>query len=229
MTMNFDMTSSNLGNAVNNSSAMAPNKIHDVLFKGVEYSVSKDGKWEMMKMKFQGISGGFFTGTIFGLGDDCEKRKQTQYGENPSQYENLMMTVKHLLSAVSPEILEKIQNKEIVFTPKSKSNIFKQYVEFLAETLKVAEGTQTQIKLVPDRKGQAAFPAFPFAVSKSGEVYIKTNFIGSNLSFTTKELETMARETAAKPTVMPDIPSDLSIGGDTETTTSTDDLMNMDF
>ena len=89
MTMNFDMTASNLGNSISNGagSALEGNKIHDVLFKGVEFSTSKDGNWEFINIKFTGINGGYFTHRGFGLKPNANERQKSQYGENPSEFE----------------------------------------------------------------------------------------------------------------------------------------------
>lgn len=236
MMMNFDMGSKTLGNAVSNSgSTLAGNAIHEVLFKGVEHKVSADGKWEWCIFKFQGVDGGFFSDRNFGFDKDAGVRKKTQYGENPSQYESFMMKVKHLISAVAPDLLEAMQKGEVVFTPKGKSDLFKQYTLFLEEALKPYEGATTSIKLVKNNKGEAQMPPFFASVSRDGGVYMKTNFIGTNLSFTTKEKEAIDRETAAKPSAMPSVSTDLSLG-DTETTSAVvevkndgDDLLNMQF
>ncbi len=231
MTMNFDMNGSNLGNAFSNSASLAPNKIHEVLFKGLEYSQSKDGKWEFMRIKFQGVDGGFFTDSTFGFDKDAGVRQKTQYGENPSAYESFMMKIKHLINAVAPELLAKMQAGEIVFTPKGKSDLFKQYVVFIGEQLESYKDAKTTIKLVQNKKGEAAFPTFFAGVSKEGIAYMKSNFIGNNLSFSQKEKEAMGKVAAARPTVMADTNDNLSLDSETpvnEASTS-DDLLNMDL
>lgn len=231
MTMNFDMNGSNLGNAVSNSASLAANKIHEVLFKSLEYSQSKDGKWEFMRIKFQGVDGGFFTDSTFGLDKDAGVRKKTQYGENPSQYESFMMKIKHLLNAVAPELLNKMQAGEITFTPKGKSDLFKQYVTFIGDQLEAYKDAKTTIKLVQNNKGEACFPQFFAGVSKEGIAYMKSNFIGNNLSFSQKEKDAMGKIAAAKPTIMADTSDNLSLDAESpvETESSSDDLLNMNL
>lgn len=228
-TMNFDMNASNLGSGVSNS-ALAGNKIHNVLFKGVEYSQSKDGKWEFMNIKFSGVNGGYFTDRVFGLDAKSGERTQGQYGPNPSQYEMLMMKIKHLIAAVAPELLQQMQKGEVVFTPKNKNGIFKQYVEFIGECLKPYIDTATEIKLVTDKKGQPCFPMYFVGITKEdAQTFMRTSFIGKNLSFTTKELEAMEIKEAAKPTTMPSLGNTSLSLGDDDDDNKGDDLMNMQF
>lgn len=232
MTMNFDMNASNLGNAVNTSSALPGNTIQDVLFKGVEYSTSKDEKWEFMNIKFQGVKGGFFTDRVFGLKSDSGQRKQTQYGENPSEYEMLMMKVKHLINAVKPELLKDMPKFQAI---RSKDSLFKQYVNFIGSILQDVIDTETKIKLVKNNKGETCFPPFFAAVSRDGVAYMKTNFIGDKLSFTDKEKELIEKQVSAKPTTMPSVDTDLSLGADmsmgaesvADVPEDDNDLMNM--
>lgn len=223
MMMNFDMGNSGYGNGASNFT-LEGNKIHDVTFNGVEYSQSKDKKWEFMRIKFNGKSGGYFSDTTFGLQKDSMERKSTQYGTNPSQYDNLMMKIKHLLTAVAPKLLEQMMEGEIKFTPTNKNNIFKQYVEFISEQLKSYEGTPTKIKLVKNNKGEACFPPFFAGLSQDDVVYMRTNFIGMNLSFTPKETELMNTQAKAKPTVMADINTSMDLNN-----SEGDDILNTDF
>lgn len=237
MTMNFDMTASNLGNATSTgSSALAGNKIHDVLFKGVEFSTSKDGNWEFILIKFQGVDGGYFTHRGFGLRPNANERQKSQFGENPSEFETFMMLVRHLLSAVAPEILTDMMEGKTVFTPKKGGDsLFKQYVTFISELLKVAIDRPTQIKLLINKKGETQFPAFFTGLNRDGVVYMRTNFIGNGLKFIDKEMTAIAMATMAKPTVMPSASTDdLSMGDDTTSSNDTnsedsEDVMNMDF
>lgn len=235
MMMSFDMASSNLGNAVNNNMALAPNKIHDVYFQGVELGQSKNGQWTFMKIKFEGVDGGYYNDTTFTFDEKGKARTQSKFGDNPSQLESFMMKVKHLMVAVAPDLLNRLQTGDLVFTPKGKNNSFQQefiqYISFISEQMKPYIGVKTSIKLVPNNKGVASFPAFFAGVSKAGTVYMKSNFIGANLSFSPKELELIERVSTAKPTVMADTSDNLSLDdeGSTVTTDATDDLLNMDL
>lgn len=235
MTMNFDMTSSNLGGAVSTGSfALEGNKIHDVLFKGVDFSTSKDGSWEFINIKFEGVKGGYHNHRGFGFKPDANERKKSQFGENPSEFESFMMLIKHLLNAVAPEVLAEMMEGKVVFTPKKNGDtLFKQYVTFIGELLTVAKDRPTQIKLLKNKKGEAQFPPFFAAVSKDGGVYMRTNFIGENLKFTTKETTDIMVMDAAVPTKMQEEKTDdLSISDDSdssEVSESKDDVMNMDF
>lgn len=223
MTMNFDMNASNLST----TSAFTPlnsNAIHDVVFNGLEFSQSKDGKWEFMRIKF-GNDNGSYTDTSFGFKPDATVRKKTQWGENPSEYESFMLKVQHLLREVAPALEKQMMDGEVVFTPKKTTDsIFKQYVTFIGSLLDAYKGATVKIKLVTNNKGEACFPPFFASVNKDGKAYRKTNFIGQHLSFTDKELEAIKTATSAKPTVMPDTTDDMSLGGTFETVSPSNNL-----
>lgn len=233
-TMNFDLGADNLSNGFSNS-ILEGNKIHNVIFKGVEFSKSKSGEYEFIVIKFSGEEGGFFTHRGFGLREKSGERRMTAFGENPSEFESFMMTVKHLLHAVAPQLLKDMIDKKIVFTPKKGGDsLFQQYVEFISQNTLKYVGVKTQIKLVKNKKGEACFPMYPVGISKDGKVYMKTNFIGENLLFTNKELENIALENSAKPTKMKDDSFDVSLGDSEATseepeTEESDEMIDLAF
>ena len=130
MNMNFDLAGKTLGSATNTSFILEGGKIHEVTFMGVDYSKSKDEKWEFMNIKFKGIDGGFFTDRVFGLKEDAQVRKSTQYGENPSQFESLMLKVKHLIAALSDDLIKKIEDKTVVPQGKNFNDMLSNPFEF---------------------------------------------------------------------------------------------------
>lgn len=206
MKMDFDMSSSVLGNAVSTSSAntLAGDKIHDVTFQGFSYSTSKDGTWEFLDIKFNGVNGGSHNHRGFGFKENANERKATQYGENPSDFESYMMLIKHLINAVAPDLLEEMKTGVVKFVPKkSADSLFKQHVAYVGFLLEKYIGAETQIKLITNNKGESVFPMYFAGLSKEGVVYMKTNFIGKDLKFTEKEVTNIAVRALAKPTVMP--------------------------
>jgi hypothetical protein len=204
MTMNFDMTAPMFGSSTASDKRLEGNKIHDVYFKGTEYSVSKDGQYEFLVIKFDGKNGGYYTHREFGF-KDAKRTPNAFGGENPSKYETYMMLTMHLIHAVAPELEQKIKNGEVAFTMKQgKDSPFKQHVMWISDLLKDYVGRETQIKLMNNKKGEAAFPAFFVSLNKAGGVYMRTNFIGNGLAFLPKELEQIAIQQSAKPTVITD-------------------------
>lgn len=204
MMMGFDFGGNNLGAATSSNATLAPYEIHDVKFRGLTFGASKDGKWEFMRMKFQG-QGGWFTDSHFGF-DPAEKksheREQGRYGLQASKMENLMLKTRHLVAAIAPDLYDKMVNKEITFTPKSKKDLFKQYVEWLGGLLEEYDGVETQIKLVANKKGESVFPGFYSNVSDAGVAELKTNFIGKNISLTSAEKTARENFKSASPTNM---------------------------
>lgn len=235
MKMDFDMSSSVLGNAVSTSSAntLAGDKIHDVTFQGFSYSTSKDGSWEFLDIKFNGVNGGSHNHRGFGFKENANERKATQYGENPSDFESYMMLIKHLINAVAPDLLEDMKSGAVKFVPKkSGDSLFKQHVNFIGFLLEKYIGTETQIKLITNNKGEAALPSFFAGLSKDGVVYMKTNFIGKDLKFTDKEVTNIAVRALAKPTAMPATSVDPLMMDNTTTTemdAKTSDALDMQW
>lgn len=230
--MNFDLTNSSLGNAVSTSTQLAPNKIHEVTFKGLEYAVSKNNKWEFMRMKFQGINEpGFFTDvTFWDEGKKPFERQAGKFGENASEFETLQLKLKHLIIAVAPELLEKMASGEIKFALKGKTEIFKQYITFMSKELEEYIDRTTQIKLVANNKGEASFPSYFTIIKEDGRPDLKNNFIGKNLGFSAKEKERMTVQATARPTIMPELNTDLSLDDAPSTENAeSNDLMDLKF
>ena len=118
-----------------------------MLFRSGE---SGNGQWKFMRIKFQGVEGGFFSDSTFSLDDKATERKPNAYGGvMPSAYDRFMMKIKHLLDAVAPDVLTGLSDGTIEFKSKS-GDQFKQYVEFISGLLApyAEKKVQTKIKLV---------------------------------------------------------------------------------
>jgi hypothetical protein len=183
---------------------LAGNAIHDVTFKGVEAKTieSKDGdKYDILSIKFAGENGAIFEDSIFEPKAGDDQRKKNNFGyENPSNVEEMMFKVKHLLAAVAPKVAEKIE-KAGGMDVGSWSALRDFVVKYTAEAAK--NGAKTQIKLISrtDSKGvtRAHFPSFVLGINKDNKAYPKTNFIGATLAFTAKEQAKIDEAATAKP------------------------------
>lgn len=178
------------------------NQIYTVTFKGAEAKTieSKSGeKFNILTLKFSNDEG-VFEDTIFELKAGDEKRKANSYGyDNPSALEELGFKAKHLLAAVNPKVAADIQAKGGL-----KITGWEQFTSFVVKHANTGVGKETQIKLLErtDAKGvkRANFPGFVLGISKKGELYPKTNFIGDKLAWTAKEKEKIDAAATAAPT-----------------------------
>lgn len=210
--MNF-----NLGNNIPaTSKAGAPtrlkaNEIHDVTFEGAVAEVieKKDGSesFNVLKLKFKNADGLTFEDTIFEPREADTQRKPSGFGyDNPSNMEELLFKIKHLITAIAPEVAKKIEEKGINVSG------WDEFRKFVVTNTTKAKGAATQIKLVADKDNNARFPGFVLGITKAGEVYPRTNFIGAKLNFTAKELERIEARTSAKSTDMSTKVTDNTVG-----------------
>lgn len=182
-------------------SRLAGNAIHTVQFKGVTAEeVGKEGgeKYSVMKIKFANADGEF-TDTIFEPKAEDAIQKDNNYGyKNPSNNDEMMFKLRHLIAAVNPKANEAIEKKGGNLTINTWADLRK----FVIDNTTKGIGTEVQIKLVNDNKGQPRFPGFVLAFSKAGDLYPRTNFIGAKLAFTAKEQERINNAVSAVPTNM---------------------------
>lgn len=202
--MKFNIGTTDIASQSTGATRLKGGLIHDVTFEGAEANTieKKDGSasFDVLQLKFKNEDG-TFEHTIFEPRDEDAVRQQNTYGsENPSNVENLIFTVKHLFAAIAPDVAKKIEEKGLAVEGWNGKNGLR---EFVAANTKKAIGTATQIKLMKDKNGNAQFPGFPLGMSKEGNVYPRTNFIGKNLEFTPKEIERMNKIQSATASSMP--------------------------
>ncbi len=197
----------NIDNSVSSKSSvvsqLAGNKIHTVTFKGaeaLELESKKDGrKFKVLKFKFENEEG-VFEDTIFEPQPGDDQRKPNNFeGENPSAIEDLTAKFRHLIAALNPELDKKIEAKTKSISAKSWDDMRKIMVAAVASGV----GKQVQIKLlIVGKDNKVQFPGFILGISKAGSTYMRTNFIGETVTFTTKEQEKLNAAAGAKPTDM---------------------------
>lgn len=199
------------------STRLKANAIHDVIFDGVvaETITKKDGSesFNVLKLKFKNDEGLTYEDTIFEPREQDGVRQANNFGyENPSNVEELQFKVKHLLSAVAPDVAKKMDSKADGVVIDGWEGLR----QFIVKNTAKAIGTRTQIKLLSDKDNNPRFPGFVLGITKAGQPYPKTNFIGAKLAFTAKEEERIEKAASATPTRMPsksnDDSLDLSVG-----------------
>lgn len=180
------------------------NKIHEVKFDGCEardiQGVQDPSKvYHVLDIKFSNDEG-YFTHTIWEPRDSDMEDTQGSFGPTPSNVKSMMLTLKHLIDAVNPELGKQIDKKEKSLNASSWETLR----QAMVKATEPGKGTITKIKLVKRKNGEASFPGFVASYNRQGQLYMRTNFIGNNIFFTNKELEAIKKQEAAKPTNMSD-------------------------
>lgn len=214
------MSMFNMGSAANASVVVNTRLtcgIHNVIFKGVDkYNGSLSG----IEFRFEATDGsGIHNQVLFEPHSDT--RTQSQYGENPSEVEQFMCKIKQIIDALDPELGKKIEQDGSKFAAPS----FEGFITLLKKYLDKTVGTTTTIKLVPNKNGFATFPAYVASISRDGNLYMTTKFIGENLVLTSREKTAIENAVNAKPTDMQSKEDELAdLRKDFEETASDDDL-----
>lgn len=197
--MNFNLSKSN-GTAVQR---LQPWTINTVKFNGVEYKSgesSEGRKWQAIQFKFKG-DGGTFEHMVFCPGDKGDERVSgTSNGKEwtlPSQMEQLVHTLAHVLGVLNPAGYEKLKGIELDL-PKDFEKLF----NYVKKVLDSKIGTETQLKLIGNNKGYATIPNFININRDTKESYISNNWLGENLAFSAFELSRKEAASKAKPTEM---------------------------
>lgn len=211
--------------SVQGSSSVQPKlaawQIHDVEFKGVEFSSFAGRKdpnatYQVMRVKFANKDG-IYEETKFCPKDGDEVRPENNGRQSPSSLENFQFFIAQLGEQLAPERYEKFKGRRY-----SLPGDFERMIKELNETLKPAIGKTFKLKLIANKKGEAVLPYF-VNINKEGKAYPSNNFIGQNVFFTPYELETMEKQKAAKPTDMGGKAGD-GIDADTSSSSDDDDL-----
>lgn len=191
---------------------LSGNEIHEVKFDGA-FSEDIQGRkdpsqvYKVLKLRFSNDKGQF-EHTIFEPRPEDFKRGENKMNKDgkettfptPSNVESMMLLLKHVIDAVTPEIGKKIDNKEITLGGKNWDELRANMIIVLDK----GKGATTKIKLITDSKGNARFPGFFTSINQEGTAYIRNNFVGSAIGFTSYEKTRIENAANAKPTKMDD-------------------------
>lgn len=207
--------------------------IHNAKFVSVdlgEINSQKNGQnYKTMKLTLDIDGYGEFTHNFFEPTSD--QRSAGTFGDNPSQAEHFLVSVRQIVDALDPTIGENIDNGNVVVNGKKvnlKSLSFDQLVKLISILTKPHAGKEIEVKLIPQTNGFSDIPGFPAKVVRStGDLGIQTRFIGHNLVLTQAEQKKVEAAKNAQPTNMAQASSD-SVDGLAEelgiTTDTTSDL-----
>lgn len=176
------------------------NKIHEVTFDGCEAVEFKEGTMKVLRINFSNADG-TFSHTVFEPREGDDQDTDGMYGKNPSRVKEMMTLFRHLGNAVCPELTTFVDsiNGSITW-----DQIRKKVVEITTPAI----GNQTKIKLLSKKRTdqntgttytEAVFPAFFLAYNRSGQLYMRTNFIGPKTYFLDKELTAIKKQETEQP------------------------------
>jgi hypothetical protein len=178
------------------------NKIHSVKFDGCVVRESAPGaekSYSVIDVKFSNDEGEFVH-SIWKPKEEDYKPRNAFGIENPPAIWNTIYFLSHLIDAVNPKLATAIKNKEKSIDIDWKN--WDQIKAIYTKTTDSVKGAQTQIKLIKNKKGEAIIPYF-LGQRKDGDLYMKCNFLGDKLGFSSKELEAIEKSKAA-PTAVND-------------------------
>ena len=187
---------------------LSGNEIYTVKFEGAELQDIVGVKdptalYKVLKLKFSNEDG-TFEHTIFEPKENDFDRRETEYTKNgkvekipqPSNVESMMLLFKHAIDAINPTIAKQIDDGSKNLGAKDWDALR----ALVAKILDAGKDSETHIKLVKNNKGEAAFPGFFAGLTREGKAYIKNNFIGDKLAFSTYESQKIKDAAGAKPT-----------------------------
>lgn len=194
---------------------LAGNDIYTVKFDGCEIVDIKgvkepDKTYKVLKLKFSNTDG-YYEHTVFEPKADDFTRGESEFTNKDgkkekipqaSGVENIMLLFKHAIDSINPTIAKQIDEG----TKNLGASNWDGLRELVAKILNAGKGTTVQIKLLKNSKGEPTFPGFysgltkPDPITGASKAYIRNNFIGEKLSFSTYEVQRISNEANAKPT-----------------------------
>lgn len=186
------------------------NEIHEVTFDGAsteDIQGKKDPSqvYKVLKLRFSNEKGQFEHTIFEPRPEDFERgeNKTTRNGEvstfpTPSNVESMMLLLKHVIDAVLPSVGKKIDEGEVTLGGKN----WEQLRTNVVTVLEKGKGVTTKIKLLSDNKGNPRFPGFFTSLNQEGKAYIRNNFVGNTIGFTSYEKTRIDNAASAKPTDM---------------------------
>lgn len=198
----------------NSVKQLAPYAIYDVKYEKSEI-VEFDGKkdptkhFKVLRVRFSNADGYYEEGIFYPTPQDAERRKfENSDGttrEMPSNWERTKFFMAQVMEVLNPEGYKKFCEISSQFKD------FDMMAKAFVKVLEPAVGKETKLKLLgrTDSMGNvhAALPNF-LNISKEGQLYVSSNFIGDRVFFSTYEESKVQQFKNAKPTAMPDLAAD---------------------
>lgn len=167
--------------------------IHTVKFTGV----AKNESYSAIDFSFENDNG-VHTERLFE--PQSAERQPNRFNsavEDPSQAEQFMCKLMHIIQALNPEAYTKMMSDAKTYSAPN----FDALVKLVKQILDSKVGTEVQIKLLPNGR-YVGFPGFPARIDKNGNKYLSTSFIGQDLTLSSYEKNQIDKALSAKPTKM---------------------------
>lgn len=187
---------------------LSGNEIYTVKFDGteiVDIVGVKDPSitYKVIKLKFSTDDGSFEHAVFEPLEKDFG-RTETDYTDKvgkkstipqPSNVESMMLFFKHAIDAINPVVALKIDSQ----TTSLNASSWDELRQLVGKILDAGKGTSFKIKLLKNGKtGEATFPGYFTGIKKEdNKAYIKNNFIGPKVAFTSYEMDRIKKEATA--------------------------------
>lgn len=191
---------------------LAGNNIYDVKFDGCELQDIQGVKdtsqlYKVLKLKFSNEDGAY-EHTVFEPKAEDFTRKENEFTNKsgvkekipqPSNVESMMLLFKHAIDSINPTVAKQIDSNE----KNLGASDWDSMRLLVAKILDVGKGVAFKIKLLKNKNGEATFPGFFTGLTKEGKPYVKNNFIGQKVAWSTYELDRIRKEENATPTPTP--------------------------
>lgn len=206
--MNFSF-SNTAGTSQSTAKAkLAPNNIYEVQFDGCEIKdvagvKDPDKVYKQLILKFSNEEGSF-DHTVWEPRPEDFERRETEFKKDnkiekipqPSNVESMMLLFKHAIDFLNPTVAKQIDEK----TRNLGAANWDELRKLVVQILDAGKGTVVKIKLLKNKAGEAIFPNYFTGLTRDGVAYVKNNFIGNKVAFTTYELQRINNEATATPT-----------------------------
>lgn len=191
------------------------NEIHKVKFESceiVDITGKKDptATYKLIRFRYSNEDG-YYEHAIFepqntpsrndfvrGETEFTNKQGNVEKIPQPSGVESMMLFFKHNIDAFVPKLGLAIDKGEQNLSAPNWDGLRK----LVKQIMDKGVGVESHIKLLNDNKGEARFPGFFTGINRDGKAYVRNNFIGDKLSFSSYETSRMKNEASAKPTDM---------------------------
>ncbi len=214
--VNFSFGDIKETSAVNTSKSLKPWSIYNVVFDGIEQTTIQGKKdpdkvYNTIKMSFHCEDGQFSTNLFIPSSEDDVKRnigtrKDGSEYEMPSHFEEFKWKLLQLVQVVNPDGYEKLKAQS------AKIKTIEDFIKVVTSLANAKKGAETKLKLTGRNVNGTVYADIPrvCAINKNSECFISNNFIGNNVEFSSWEATQAKTYKEAKPTVMPNLESNLS-------------------
>lgn len=189
------------------------NKIHVVELESCEAVTIQgvkepDKVFNVLKFRFSNDDG-YFEKTIWEpRPEDFDKResdyKNPKTGKvekipQPSNVDTMMLFFKHVLDVANKKVAQEIDAEQKSLGAKDWNGLR----ALIVELFKNSKGIKSKLKLLKNKDGEAIIPYFS-GMTREGKPYVKNNFFGDKVAFSTYEIDKIKKEANAVVTPMPD-------------------------